>query len=95
MKPDLNSNKVQLPFTEDIIWKTQDRGTICQDFEGMYHSLSEKKRQLDEVRDCSEEIEYIQMECTTERLRLEKGKTTPEKKRYCEAKKNTSALKIC
>ena len=95
LKPDLNSNKVQLLFTEDIIRKAQDRGTICQDFEGMYHSLSEKKRQLDEVRDCSEEIEYIQMECTTERLRLEKGKTTPEKKRYCEAKKNTSALKIC
>ena len=83
---------MQLLFTEDIIWKAQDRGTICQDFEGMCRSLSEKERQLNKVRDRSEEMEYVQMEYTAERLRLEQDKTAPEAKRYCEAKKNASAL---
>ena len=52
------------------------------DYDGLCRSLTDKERQLNEVRDRTEEkIEFMQREHTAERLRLEQDKTTAERER--------------
>lgn len=55
--------------------------TTYQDFKEMCCSMPENGRHLSEMRDQSEKVEHMQLEYTTERLRLEQDKTTAEMER--------------
>ena len=55
---------------------------LFTDYEGMCRSLTEKERQLNDIKDRNEEkLEQMKREYTAERLRLEQDKTTAEQER--------------
>ncbi|KAL4227673.1 hypothetical protein ACF0H5_013109 [Mactra antiquata] len=86
-KADRDTHKGQLLITKDTVQKlTADKGNIYQDYEGMCRSLTDKERQLTELRErMDEKLESIKHEHAQERARLEQDKTTAVKE--CEIAK--------
>lgn len=71
----LDTQRGQLLITKDTMQKlTADKDTIYQDYEGMCRSLTDRERQLTDLRERTDEkLESLKREHVHERIRLEQN----------------------
>ncbi|XP_052769316.1 plectin-like isoform X2 [Mya arenaria] len=80
---DRDTHHGQLLITKDTLSRlTQDKGSIEHDYEGLCRSLTEKERQLTELRERMEErLESLKREHAQEQIRLEQDRNAATQER--------------